>query len=139
MPQHHDSGILTLAEVTTEPLAEVAKKLPAGRLYSNGKGFVPNVRRDLYAKLAAALGIPTGLSAEAEMTPLVASGLPRTWDEIAPGHLVIAQESHESDGWWEAIVIERDGDMLTLRWRDYPKQAKVVRHRDAVALLHAAP
>jgi hypothetical protein len=25
--------------------------------------------------------------------------------------------------------------MLTLRWRDYPKQPKVVRHRAAVALI----
>jgi hypothetical protein len=27
--------------------------------------------------------------------------LPRTWDEIAPGHLVIARETLEV-GWWEA-------------------------------------
>jgi len=60
--------------------------------------------------------------------------LPRNWQEIAPGHLVIAHESNE-DGWWEAIVLECDGDMLTLRWRDYPKQPKVVRHRAAVALI----
>ena len=26
-------------------------------------------------------------------TPSVATGLPRTWDEIGPGHLVIAQET----------------------------------------------
>ena len=31
----------------------------------------------------------------------VATGLPRTWDEIAPGHLVIAQEALDY-GWWEA-------------------------------------
>ena len=46
---------LKITEVTTDPVKEVAKKLPSGRLYSNGKGFVPNVRRDLYIKLAAAL------------------------------------------------------------------------------------
>jgi hypothetical protein len=48
----------------------------------------------------------------------VATGLPRTWDEIAPGHLVIAQEALEY-GWWEAVVIARNRDMLTLRFRDY--------------------
>jgi hypothetical protein len=68
----------------------------------------------------------------------VASGLPRNWDEIAPGHLVIAKETRHEDGWWEAIVLERDGDMLTLRWRDYPTQPKVMRHRTAVALLSTA-
>ena len=36
---------------------------------------------------------------------------------------------------WEAIVIATDNDMLTLRWRDYPKQENVVRHASAVALL----
>ena len=38
-------------------------------------------------------------------------------------------------GWWEAIVLARDGDMLTLKWRDYPDQANVVRHASTVALL----
>jgi hypothetical protein len=35
----------------------------------------------------------------------------------------------------EAIVIAKDGDMLTLKWRDYPKQAPAVLHRAALALL----
>lgn len=63
-----------------------------------------------------------------------ARGLPRTWDDIDVGHLVIAYENSE-DGWWEAIVVDKTKDMLTLRWRDYPKQPTVVRHRTAVALL----
>jgi len=66
--------------------------------------------------------------------PPVASGLPRTWDEIAAGHLVIAQETLDY-GWWEAIVIARNGDMLTLRFRDYPKLPKFFRHRNAIALM----
>ncbi len=36
-------------------------------------------------------------------------------DEIAVGHLVIAKATLEY-GWWESIVVERTGDMLTLRW-----------------------
>ena len=65
----------------------------------------------------------------------MASGLPRTWDEIGPGHLVVAQETLEN-GWWESIVIDRNGDMLTLRFRDFPKLPKFVRHRNAVALIN---
>jgi len=61
-------------------------------------------------------------------------GLPRTWDEIAPGHLVVAQEPPEY-GWWEAVVIARDGDKVTLRYRDYPGLPKFVRHRSAIALM----
>jgi hypothetical protein len=64
----------------------------------------------------------------------VASGLPRTWDEIAAGHLVIAQETLEL-GWWEAIAINRRDDMFTLRYRDYPKIPKFIRHRSAIALM----
>jgi hypothetical protein len=64
-------------------------------------------------------------------------GLPRTWDEIAPGHLVIASEG-PGNGWWDAIVAEVNGDMLTLHWRDYPWQPNVVQHRSAVALIKPA-
>ena len=39
------------------------------------------------------------------------------------------------EGWWEAIVTAREGDMLTMRFRDYLKEPKIVQHRTAVALL----
>jgi hypothetical protein len=132
---------LRVAVVATQngPATEIAKKLPVGRLYSNGKGFVPNIRRDLYSKLTGVLGVESGLpAAPGEPEIPLASGLPRNWDELAPGHLVIAKEARHEDGWWEAIVLERNGDMLTLRWRDYPTQPKVMRHRTAVALLSSS-
>jgi hypothetical protein len=37
--------------------AEAAKKLPLGRLYANGRGFVPNIRQSLYSDLVVALGL----------------------------------------------------------------------------------
>ena len=67
-----------------------------------------------------------------------AQDLPSTWNDIAVGHLVIAHES-ATPGWWEAIVLARDGDMLTLKWRDYPWQTNVVRHATTVALLKPDP
>jgi hypothetical protein len=51
---------------------------------------------------------------------------------------VIAQEG-AAEGWWEAIIIARDGDMLTLKWRDWPQLPKVLRHAGAVALLKPSP
>jgi hypothetical protein len=51
--------------------------------------------------------------------------------------LVIPQEGVK-EGWWEAIVLARDGDMLTLKWRDY-QQPNVVRHAGSVALLKPTP
>ena len=120
---------LKVYEAATEDLVALAKKLPVGRLYGNGRGFVPNIRQSLYSEIIVALAVEP----QADEPP-IATGLPRTWDEIAPGHLVIAQETLEY-GWWEAIVIARTGDMFTLRFRDYPKLPKFVRHRNAIALM----
>jgi hypothetical protein len=64
--------------------------------------------------------------------------LPRNWQEIGIGDLVVAQESLV-DGWYDAIVIEAANDMLTLRWRDYPRERKIVRHRFRVGLLYPIP
>ena len=112
---------LKVYEAATEDLAALAKKLPEGRLYGNGRGFVPNIRQSLYSEIIVALAIePQAAVGKDQDEPPVATGLPRTWDDIAPGHLVIAQEALEY-GWWEAIVIGRNGDMFTLRFRDYPK------------------
>ena len=126
---------LKVYQATTEDLAALAKKLPVGRLYANGRGFVPNVRQDLYSQIIVALAVvPQAAVGKDQEEPPVATGLPRTWDEIAPCHLVIAQETLEY-GWWEAIVIGRNADMFTLRFRDYPQLPKFARHRTAIALM----
>jgi hypothetical protein len=101
---------------------------------------VPNIRQNLYSALIANLAQePQTALAKDDEAPLpeIASGLPRSWDEIGPGHLVIAEETLEY-GWWAAIVLDRNGDMLTLRFRDYPKLPRFVRHRSAVALISTA-
>jgi len=131
---------LNVYQAVTEDLLALAKKLPSGRLYSNGKGFVPNIRQNLYSTLISNLAqAPQAAVAKDDEPPLpeIASGLPRSWGEIAPGHLVIAEETLEY-GWWRAIVLDRDGDMLSLRFRDYPNLPKFVRHRSAVALISTA-
>jgi hypothetical protein len=99
------------------------------------------VRQTLYSEVLVALAAEpqqaaVGPDHDKTSTP-VARGLPGSWEEIAPGHLVIAQESL-ANGWWEAIVLDRKGDMLTLRFRDYPRLPKFFRHRTAVALMSPA-
>ena len=42
---------LTVCKADGEALAELAKKLPNGRLYATGRGFVPPVGRSLYGKI----------------------------------------------------------------------------------------
>lgn len=147
---------LTVCTVSSPELTEIARQLPAGSIHANGRGFVPNVRRDLYAKLIEASGSTTsgrdhpasdkpgeaasdsGLKTPspdaASPAPGVGQSYPRDWDDINVGHLVIAYSAAD-EGWWEAIVTAREGDMLTMRFRDYLKEPKFVQHRTAVALL----
>jgi hypothetical protein len=133
---------LQLFRPLTASQIELAKKLPVGRIHANGTGFVPAIRGDLYSelKLAAEPSQQSGTTASpdaaspaaAPATP--AHGLPKDWDSIEVGQLVIAHENM-IEGWWEAIVVANDNDMLTLRWRDYPKTPPVTRHASAVALI----
>jgi hypothetical protein len=96
-------------------IAEIAARLPVGRVHATGKAFVPLVRRDLYDKLIAAAGngngssIATGSHAGGAATANPPNGnpnLPRSWDQIELGDLVVAQEQDPADGWYEAIVVE---------------------------------
>jgi hypothetical protein len=131
-------------------IADIAARLPVGRVHATGRTFVPFIRRDLYDQLLAAaadgnLHQPpappaNGTSGNAAGSPPSRSSpkLPRTWQEIGVGDLVVAQQSLE-DGWYEAIVLDANGDMFSLRWRDYPRQRQFVRHRLRLGLLYSGP
>jgi hypothetical protein len=131
---------LTVCKADGVALAELAKKLPIGRLYATGRGFVPPVGRSLYGTIIEQLqlaGQPVPKEPDPGNGEQAAPGLPTSWDDIRVGHLVIAHEGAK-EGWWEAIVLARDGDMLTLKWRDYD-QPNVTRHVGSVALLMPTP
>jgi hypothetical protein len=139
-------------------------KLPVGRVHGGGKIvklFVPNIRRELYdqileaartaaeqsdAKIEAGVAEQSGAVkalkdqadvalAEVRCVSPVTSGLPRSWETIGVGHMVLAHESPD-DGWWEALVIKREDDILTLRYRDAPKLPTFIRHVTTVALVN---
>ena len=46
---------LVVGKADGAALAELAEKLPTGRLYATGRGFVPPVRRNLYDKIVEQL------------------------------------------------------------------------------------
>jgi len=148
-------------------VSALGMKLPVGRVHGGGKVvklFVPNIRRDLYDQILEAARIAAEQSAAeiqagaAEQSPAVralkdqadaalaevrcvspvTSGLPRSWESIAVGHMVLAHESPD-DGWWEAVVINREDEILTLRYRDAPKLPKFIRHINTVALVNPGP
>jgi hypothetical protein len=123
-------------------IAALAAELPAGRIHANGRGLVPTIRTGLYTKLVAVAGPqvsanePAAHRAQANGDkPGTKNGaLPKDWDAIARGHIVVAQDS-PTDGWYEAIVVDRMGDICTLRWRDWPRYRSFTRHRRTLALL----
>jgi hypothetical protein len=131
-------------------VAEIAARLPVGRVHATGRTFVPFIRRDLYDKLVAAA--PNGnfhqpptppasgarSGAAGSRPPGSSPNLPRNWHEIGVGDLVLAQEDPE-DGWYESVVVEAANDMFTLRWRDYPRQRRFARHRLRLGLLYPGP
>ena len=127
-------------------VGEIAARLPVGRVHATGRAFVPFVRRDLYDKLLAIASngkshstAPTTAASTTSPSSARPSGsspnFPESWDKIGIGDLVVAQEGPE-DGWYEAIVIEANGDMFTLRWHYYPRERRFVRHRNRLALLY---
>jgi hypothetical protein len=146
----------------SEQIAAVGVKLPVGRIYARGKAFIPNIKRDLYDKLLAAIGssaqphdrahvegtaaasaTPSGGAVHeptetGAILPPLASGLPQNWESIAAGNMILI-DSGPGEGWWEAIVINRDDAILTLRYRDYPKVPKFERHVSTVALINPRP
>jgi hypothetical protein len=147
---------LQSCQACSDEIANLGMKLPVGRIYARGKAFIPNIKRDLYDKVLAAIGsckeehdhsqvegtaassaTPAPTEAGAILPPL-ASGLPQNWESIAAGNMILSHES-PGEGWWEAIVISRDDAILTLRYRDYPKAPKFERHVSTVALINPSP
>ena len=126
---------LNVIEVTNGTAADLVAKLPLGRIHAAGPGMVPTVREDLYEKLVATIN-PRGEAGQNPGEP-TATDLPGSWDAIKPGHLVLAQDSLV-EGWWAAVVVDRTGDKLTLRWRDYPGHPKFSVRATAVALMSPA-
>ena len=146
---------LSLIHPASAAFSELAQKLPKGRVYASGKAFVPNIRRDLYDKLIAVTEIPGDGSQVVKpeqsfvdradhdveqvacISPMI-PGLPRSWESVGVGHMVLIHES-PADGWWEAVVIHREAEVLTLRFRDYPKQPSFVRHISTIGLVNPGP
>jgi hypothetical protein len=70
-------------------------------------------------------------------SPTSAELIDQLWSKITVGSVVIAPEDERiENGWWEAVVIEKRGQMLTVRWRDFPKQRPATRKLTEVALAH---
>jgi len=67
-----------------------------------------------------------------------APGLPTDWASLREGHLVLAHDG-PGEGWWDALVVEAREQDVVVRWRDYPKPAKLIRPVRQIALLCPTP
>lgn len=124
---------LNIAEVATGSTAGLLAKIPEGRVHAAGPGLVPTISEELYESVIAAIN-SRGEAGQDPAKP-VAAELPANWDAVKAGQMVLARESLIL-GWWEAIVVERTGDIVTLRWRDYPAQPKFTAALKSIALLN---
>jgi hypothetical protein len=61
--------------------------------------------------------------------------LPKNWDGIDTGNLVLAKDDSPMRAWWEAIPVERAGELFKLRWRDQPGVPLITRPRLELALI----
>ena len=103
----------------------VTNKLPEGDVHATGLKAVPQIPLEIYEKLNALVGGDTSV---------IATKQPTSHKDIAPGHLVIAEDSF-SDGWWPAVVRKRHEQNIVLMWRDHPSHGEFVRHVNSVAIL----
>jgi hypothetical protein len=134
---------LSVHEFSASEAEDLMKEIPVGRIHAKGKAFIPYVKQELYDRLLAETKKQppheaAGSALEQSLTRIKteqASALPSGWDAIAPGHMVLLQESLPA-GWFEAVVVARDKEQLTLRFRDYPKYPTFVRHLYSVGLVH---
>ena len=125
---------LNVIEVANGSAADLIGKLPAGQLHAAGPAMVPPIREDLYEKIVTTIN-PHG-EAGKESSEAIAADFPSSyWDAIKPGHVVLVQESL-IEGWYEAVVVSRTADKLTLRSRDYPGYPKFTVPVTTVALVN---
>jgi len=145
---------MRLGRAADEKARTLALKLPVGTLFTTGKALVPLVKPAIYDELLKVLKLepsaPNAKEPPAQSSAVAAgnnskgdsiSKVPTAghdpWADIKVGSVVLGQDDSDEPGWWEAVVvsISKDGDTLTVRWRDYPKQKQATYKRHEVSLL----
>ena len=123
--------------ITTDEHRTAASGLAAGKVFASGRAFSPFCREAAYEALEAfpeACQPPAPVEPEPAPPPAVTS-TPQTWENIAPGSMVLASMS-EDQGWFEAVVVEARGDdLFVLRWQGWPDDPEFARRRQSLALL----
>ena len=150
---------MRVLRVETAEQKAVARQLAPGRVFASGRAFTPFARAAVFSQLVELAGDSSnhpstngstasngsaasgdqgpGPAPTAPADPKGGPSRPQSWEEIGIGSVVLAHESVD-EGWWESVVLGINGEALTLKWRDYPREKVFVRRRTALALLPAA-
>lgn len=155
-----------MLRVASDEQASLAAMLAAGRIFASGRGFVPFVKAELFAKPSAAPDAfqpppptempvkasskPTGgrtatascePADEAEAADQRPGAPPPDWAGITVGSLVLAAEEGKTAVWYVATVVaDRGEDLFELQWwEDDDGQVPLfVRRREHIGLFPAA-
>ena len=142
-----DKG-LRAYRLTDASLKKLAIKLPEGDPAGAADPLAHPIPEDLYEDLSRRLAKWPDLAIEVPAEAAAADQAPKEpikvalpedlWSAIAVGSLVLAPEPHY--GWWEAIVmaVEDDGETMTVRWRDYPREPQFKVRRRILGLMGPA-
>jgi hypothetical protein len=69
-------------------------------------------------------------------SPNAAGLIEHLWANVMGGSLVLAPLADRSEGWREAVVQERHGQIVTLRWWNEISSRAFTRRLKEIALLH---
>lgn len=131
----------SVIDLTAETGLGLAAKVPAGRIGGARDNIVPFVSKELYAQITASemksqkngqTQTSAGTTTSAEIK---GPRLPRSWDDIKAGDLVLAQETDPLDGWWQVTIIEANGDLFKLRWPGTGRGRPLQKHRATLGLI----
>ena len=150
--------LFTAIELTLAQVELVKAAVPEGEITSAGRLSLPGVKPDVLERLLANLAGEPVLAADGSgaLPPGVvptfvgssddipAQNVPvdPLWAALAVNMVVLAPEQDSQgipQGWWEAVIVAIHGDVFTLRFRDYPRQALVRRKRDEIAIMYPPP
>lgn len=138
---------MRVLRIASDQHEALAVRLPPGRVFASGRGFMPFVKAELFAQLDAEPGAfaperPAGAVASAPHSPKGGRSAGQVskadWPGIKTGSLVLAAEEGYPTYWYVATVIaERGHDLFELRWWE-DDGTTVVRRREHLGLFPAA-
>jgi hypothetical protein len=128
----------------SEAATTLAAKLPKGRVFASGRGFVPFVKPKVFEALLVTHADPqnqvegggdAGDAAQADPANAGdAGGVKSSGGDLGEGAVVLAPYA-PLEGWWEAVIVKVKGDLFTLKWRDYPDDPVFARRRNQLVTI----